>query len=609
MTKKLLFGLATLVFSANIAMATVAPIQLAQRAGNKNTTMHKAVANDDTQVLLEDFEQINTTTMMPEGWVVIDAATLMKSANIAETSENNAQAFEGTNALYSYFDDENVRDAWAISTAMTLEANVTYHIGLYAYCPGYNIADEWQLTIGSGQTPETQTNVVIDCAGSNAKKDTEYTLYTGTFTPTTSGTYYLGIHHCTSNFGANICLWDYIQVDSDHIRIMPEGYMTSKGGLWSIDQFMTDNQGYKLVPRVYTYEGETFEYGYSATYCESVEWDFGFYGIADDVTSEKPIVTFELDEDDNEVFNEDLLILKNKDGETGVLREYYINRIHNTDAYGDCVGNFKPEEGTYTLKSDDNLVYDALCGYSQSYKRIAERYDRPADAKTLIAGSYVIFGNYKFSAVNNPKKINARILKADENGIPGEVVFSKEFAIKEVFGTSQINDGYLALASIIFGEEVEVTGTFFFEIEFPEVQNAPNSSNHLFIAHCYPRENGDCTTYFYNSIDLASKPAGWYSAKDFFGYDICCGIYPNVYFNDNTAVKSPSVATWNVFTNGSELNIVNARENADIVITDIAGRIVLTAQAQAIKTTIETNLNAGVYIVTIDGVSTKVVIR
>ena len=607
MTKKLLFSMATLALSANIAMATVAPIPLAHLKSNKHVTMQKTVANEDTQILFEDFEQINTTTMMPEGWATFDAITSIKCQNPAAETGGALAAFSGDYALVSMYDDENPRDAWAISKAITLEANVTYHFGVYAFCMGYNIPDEWEMTIGTAQTAEAQTTTIIDSKGSNAVKDSDWTLYSGTFTPTTTGTYYVAIHHCTSQPGANISMWDDIQVDSDHIRIMPDGYMMSKGGLWSIDQFMADNQGYRLVPRVYTYAGEEFEYGYNATNCESVLWDFGFYGSTNDDTAAKPIVTFELPEDDNEIFNEDLLILINKDGETGILREYYINRIHGTEGFGDCVGNFKPEDNLYTFSSSDNATYDALCGLSETYSRIAERFDRPADAKTLIAGSYVLFGNYKISPVHASKNIIARILKADENGMPGEVVFTKELKIKDVFGTTEIPSGSLGLGAIVLEDEIEVTGTFFFEVEFPEI--TPSSNNRIFIAHSYARENGDCTTYFHNDIDLANKPAGWYSATDFCGMDICCGLYPNVYFNDNTAVKAPSVATWNVFVNGSELNIVNARENADIVVTDIAGRIVLTAQTQAIKTTIETNLNAGVYIVTIDGVSTKVVIR
>ena len=607
MTKKLLFGLATLALSANIAMATVAPVKLAQQAGSNRVNMQKTVASDDTQLLLEDFEEINTTTMMPEGWTTVDAATSISCDKPAEQTGGALQAFSGDYTLVSMYGDESARDAWAISSAIELEAGVTYHFGTWAFCMGYgNIIDEWEMTIGNAATVEAQTTTIIDRKGSNAQKDTEWNLYSGTFTPATTGTYYFAIHHCTGEVGGNICMWDYIQVDSDHIRIMPEGYMMSKGGLWSIDQFMSDGQ-YKMVPRVYTYEGETFEYGYNATNCESVEWDFGFYGVTNDNTAANPIVTFELEEDDNEVFNEDMLILINSDGETGILREYYINRIHNTDGYGDCVGNFKPEDNLYTFSSSSNASYDALCGLSETYHRVAERFDRPADAKTLIAGSYVIFGNYKISPVHSSKNITARIVKADENNMPGEVVFSKELKIKDVFGTTEIASGSLNLGAIVLEDEIEVTGTFFFEIEFPEI--TPSSNNRLFIAHSYARENGDCTTYFHNDIDLANKPAGWYSARDFYGMDICCGIYPNVYFNDNTAVEAPSVATWNVFTNGSELNIVNARENADIVITDIAGRVVFTAQARAIKTTIETNLNEGIYIVTIDGVSTKVAIR
>lgn len=605
MTKRLLFGLATLFVAANLAMAS-APAHLI-KTGQSRVTAQKTVVADDTQILFEEFEDINTTTMMPEGWVTFDAITYIKCGNILEESEGLYQAFDGNNALYSWYDEENPRDAWAISSAVTLEAGVTYHMGVYALCMGYYDADEWTMTIGTAQTPEAQTNIIIDCSGANSKKDTEWTFYSGTFTPQTSGTYYLGIHHCTTTTGGFICLWDDIQIDSDHLRFKPEGSLASKGGLWSIDHFMRDADGYKLVPRVYTFEGEKFEYSYNATHCESVLWDFGFYGNTADFEAEKPIVTFSLDEDDPHIFNEDLLILMNEDCETAILREYYITRVHASEPYGDCVGNFKPEDNAYTLSTSNSTPNEALIGLNESYNRIAERFNRPDNYKTLVAGSYLLYGNYKFSPVNAGKKITARILSVDANGMPGDVVYSKEFKIKDVFGTSEVPSGYLSLGALVFEEEVEVIGSFFFEIEFPEV--TPSSNNRLFLAHSYNRTNGDCTTYIYNNIDLASKPAGWYTAADYCDMNICCGIYPNVYFNDNTAVKTPSVASYTVFANGSELNIVNARENADIVVTDIAGRVVFTAQAQAIKTTIETNLNEGIYIVTIDGISTKVAIR
>lgn len=607
MTKKLLFGLATLFVAANLAMASAPAHLIKTGKGNSRQATKTSVASDDTQLLFEDFENINTTTMMPEGWVTFDPITYIKCGNILQESEGLYQAFEGSNALYSWYDEENSRDAWAISPGMTLEAGTTYYMGVYALCMGYYSPDEWTMTIGTAQTPEAQTNIIIDCSGINSKHDTEWTFYQGTFTPETSGTYYIGIHHCTTSTEGFICLWDDLQVDSDHLRFRPEGSFTSKGGLWSIDQFLADQAGYRLVPHVYTYEGEEFEYSYKANHCESVEWDFGFYGVTDDINASNPIVTFDLAEDDIKIFNEDLLILMNQDNETAILREYYMTRIHGEEGVADCVGNFKPEDNTYTFSTSSSTPNEALIGLNESYKRIAERFDRPADAKTLIAGSYVMFGNYRISPVNASKNLKVRILNADANGMPGEAVFSKEFKIKDVLGTNQISEGYLSLGAIVLEEEVEVTGTFFFEIEFPEI--TPNANNHIFLAHSNNRDNGDCTTYIYNNIDLASKPKGWYTATDYCDMNICCGIYPNVYFNDNTAVKTPSAASWTVFVNGSELNIVNARENADIVITDIAGRIVFTAQAQAIKTSIETNLNNGVYIVTIDGVSTKVVIR
>ena len=119
MTKKLLFSLATLALATNLAMATVAPARLMQTKGTAHKAQ-KAVVADDTQILFEDFEQINTTTMMPEGWKQFDAMTNIKCAQPANETGGALVAFSGDYALVSMYDDENPRDAWAISSAMTL---------------------------------------------------------------------------------------------------------------------------------------------------------------------------------------------------------------------------------------------------------------------------------------------------------------------------------------------------------------------------------------------------------------------------------------------------------------------------------------------------------
>lgn len=612
MTKKLLFSLVAIAIAANVAIAQVATPMLLQAKTSAPSKQHnrtmvqKAPMADDTQVLLEDFEQLNQDNMMPEGWVVVDALQGVNCANIAESTQGQFGAFSEDYGLTSMYDDENSRDAWAIAPAITLEAGQTYHVGIYAFCMGYaSTTDEWQLTVGTSQSVEAQTTVVIDHTGSNATRDSEWILCTGTFTPATTGSYYLAIHHCTQATGGNMAMWDYLQVDSDHIRFMPEGFFRSKGGLWSLDQFMADANGNYLMPRVYTYEGEQFEFSYYAENCESVMWDFGSYGNPSESDEASPIISYDLGEGKDEVATENVLIMMNEDGEAYSIREFYINRVHNEKAFFDFVGNFKPEDNLYTLS--DNGTNEALCGLNSSYRRIAERFDRPADSKITVAGFYLVFGNYKMSPVHINKTYTARILQADANGMPGNVLFSKEYKFSETMGKDEISSGYLALAPVVFESEVEVTGSFFIELELPEI--TPSSNNRLFIAHCYDRENDDCSTYYYNSTDIAGKPAGWYNAYDFYGRNICCGIYPNVLFNDKTAVIAPSMAACTVYANGSELNVVNAKLGSKIVVTDIAGRVVLTATANNLKTTINTGLNEGIYIVTVDGVSTKISIR
>ena len=159
-----------------------------------------------------------------------------------------------------------------------------------------------------------------------------------------------------------------------------------------------------------------------------------------------------------------------------------------------------------------------------------------------------------------------------------------------------------------FSQEVAVKGTFFIEFEFPSISIGSNNS--IFFATTQARAfANDNSSYFYNPTSVSGMSEGWYSSNDYYGAGISSAIYPLVTFQDMAGVAAPSVSECTVYANGKEINIVNAQEGSEIVITDIAGRVVLRTPANAIKTTLNTNLSAGVYVVTVDGVSTKVALR
>lgn len=625
MIKKLLLGI---VAAAITSSATMADLQInqsltqeltksnftqSQATPNKGTkTMRYAKASDDTQLLLEDFETFNSETLIPTGWVAIhnDVDGGITCSNILESTMGGFGAFSGDFGLSSMYNDYGARDGWAIASGVELEAGHTYHFGIYAFCQGYQgVIDEWELTIGNAQTAAAQTNVIIDMKGANATTNQEWTLYTGTFTPSVSGTYYAAIHHCSQTPGGNICLWDYFQIDSDHVKILPRGSMTSVRGLWSMDGHTQDEEGNIGMYRLYIQDGDYLKYACLATDCKGVEWDFGSYATTADVTASQPNSVFDFSSaSSDEVYNDVFLTMKNDDGEAYAIREFFVNRIGNTTSFNDFVGNFCPEDGFY-IYSGGSGDYDALSGINPNYFRFAERFTLPENVSATVSGAYTIPIYYSLTVINRKKEFTVRVLEADENNMPGEEVYSESFKFEDVFGSVGFKQA--AIAPIVFTGDPTVKGTFFLEFEFPEGVNI-GSQNHLFLATSGLRVYDEgCTSFYYNAVGTESKPQGWLSAIDFYNVKggVSTAIFPLVTILDNAAVTAPKMSDCTVFANGSEISVVNAPQGCDIVVTDITGRVVLSQEAKGLRTNINSGLNAGIYIVTVNGVSTKIAIR
>lgn len=620
MTRKLLLTVATFALTSILAMSQLNRLNLEENLKNSfsatveqqsgviinNNPMQKAPAAD-TQIFFEDFEDFNTTTMLPAGWETTDNLSgAMSVSNIYESTRGSIAAFSGDYALSSMYDDEKARDGWAFAPALELEAGTTYHFGVYALCMGYqSLVDEWEMTIGNAKTPEAQTNVIMDYTGDNAITNSKWELCTGTFTPETSGTYYLAIHHCTQQIGVNIVMWDYLQVDSDHVKILPKGVLFSKGGLWSLDGHTQDEEGNVLPYRAYLSDGDQMQYGCAGSNIETLMWDFGPYATADNVEGAQPIVTYNFPENEDQFYNDVVLVMMNGDGEAYAMREFFIDRIGNNSTFTDFVSNIRPEDGFYKYTSGSN--YDAVSGLNTGYTRMAERYILPDDVTVSVPGGYLIPVHYNMSVINRNKEFTIRVLSADENDMPGEAVFSKNFKFSEVFGTQSFE--YTMLAIFDFGEDVKVTGTFFIEFEFPSLSISSNNTLFLATSSARPFAN-DHSSFYYNEMATQGTIAGWNSSTQMFGAGVSTAIYPLVTFQDKAGVDAPQhVSECTVFANGRDINVVNAQAGSSIVVTDLAGRIVLQATADDFKTVINSELNAGIYIVTVNGTSTKIAIR
>ena len=97
-------------------------------------------------------------------------------------------------ATYIYHGD-NAADDWLVTPGLVLEAGVTYTIALEAIKPtpvSHTYTETFEVKVGTEATADALS------AGAQVIKTTEvttsWTNYRRTFTPTTSGTYYVGIH-------------------------------------------------------------------------------------------------------------------------------------------------------------------------------------------------------------------------------------------------------------------------------------------------------------------------------------------------------------------------------------------------------------------------------
>lgn len=120
--------------------------------------------------------------------------------------------------LYLYNSDgTTAADDWFFTGCIDLVAGNTYDLSFYHRVGGEIYPEDLEMFIGTDQTIAAMTNSVIDLDGLT---NTVWTKATGTFTPTTTETYYLGFH-CTS--AAN--MW-YVAVDDINISFTPSSVLS-----------------------------------------------------------------------------------------------------------------------------------------------------------------------------------------------------------------------------------------------------------------------------------------------------------------------------------------------------------------------------------------------
>lgn len=569
-------------------MQAVAPSQMSLR------TPQKAPAAAASVVYSSDFEN-------EQEWTIVDNSTTA-AFPMQIGGLQGIDPVSGVRYLVSGYDSRAARNAWAFSEGVELTAGQTYSVGVYAYASGFsNTLDEWRVTVGTAANEASQTTTVIDRSGDNAVSYTEWTLCTAEFTPSASGTYYFGINHCTKTFDVNAVAFDLFQVDDEKIAVYPSGTMYSEGGLWSVwNLFAIDEQGTLPTPILYSASSVPMTYNYVGKDVETIEWMFGEGASVSSSTEDSPVITYNFAEDS---INTDVyLFLRNSDGEVALERNYDVKNLYSSQVAADYVCNFQPEDmPTYYTNTSSNQ-YSFLFGMSAINQEFAEYFELPETFNSTVSGIMMMAAGYNATTTDLSDEVVVNICAPDAEGLPGEVLGGQTITIGDLF------TGYNSLM-ITFDTPVNVEGSFFVTLRMPDA--TPSSSYYLALYNATERGNTYNTMYF--NIEDASLgiPTGWYAAPEIFE-----GLYTSALVSPLLQCETTGVAANKldnssiVYTNGKELNIVNAAAGSHVMVTDIAGRTVLaTSVGNSVRTTINTNLNRGIYLVTVDGKTTKVAIR
>ena len=569
-------------------MQAVAPSQMSLR------TPQKAPAAAASVVYSSDFEN-------EQEWTIVDNSTTA-SFPMQISGLQGIDPVSGDLYLISGYDNRAARNAWAFSEGVELTAGQTYSVGVYAYASGYqNTLDEWRVTVGTAANEASQTTTVIDRSGDNAVSYTEWTLCTAEFTPSASGTYYFGINHCTKTFDVNAVAFDLFQVDDEKIAVYPSGTMYSEGGLWSVwNLFAIDEQGTAPTPMLYSASSVPMTYNYVGKDVETVEWMFGEGASVSSSTEDSPVITYNFAEDS---INTDVyLFLRNSDGEVALERNYDVKNLYSSQVAADYVCNFQPEDMPAYYTNTSSNQYSFLFGMSAINQEFAEYFELPETFNSTVSGIMMVAAGYNATTTDLSDEVVVNICAPDAEGLPGEVLGGQTITIGDLF------TGNTSLM-ITFDTPVNVEGSFFVTLRMPDA--TPSSSYYLALYNATERGN-NCNTMYFNIEDASlGIPTGWNAAPEIFE-----GLYTSALVSPLLQCETTGVAANKldnssiVYTNGKELNIVNAAAGSHVMVTDIAGRTVLaTSVGNSVRTTINTNLNRGIYLVTVDGKTTKVAIR
>ncbi|MDL2243179.1 choice-of-anchor J domain-containing protein, partial [Bacteroidales bacterium OttesenSCG-928-K03] len=170
-----------------------------------------------TQTIFSDGFEGSLTGWMAENLGTGGNWTVVSSADVTGDYLPNS----GTYGAANFWASGQARNAWLHSPGFELEAGTTYTISFYLSLPGfplYTEHDYFEAKIGQAQSAAAMTTELYR---NTTTYVSSWTKIEQTFTPTTTGTYYLGFHAFTPTDEGDIISIDDILVTAEDDTLPP----------------------------------------------------------------------------------------------------------------------------------------------------------------------------------------------------------------------------------------------------------------------------------------------------------------------------------------------------------------------------------------------------
>lgn len=527
---------------------------------------------------VESFDKTNITT---DGWLISDAST-SASFKMDIGSLAGLKAISGNSYLISGYDTSISRNAWAFSPSVSLTANKTYYIYIYARAAGYaDVKDEFKITVGTNQTSASQTTILIDRTGANAVIYSGWVKLEGVFRPSVTKSYVFGINHCTVAKDVNAVAFEDFTISENRFIPAPVAKIYSSGGLNSLQH-----------DSVYVSKNEELSYYAKATNVAMSSWVFD--GSANNITQLQgdSIVTVNYDAEGQHIAKLNVLGL---DG-SSISQADTVNYLIRPQGITDIVWNINPTDG-YTVNTTgtaNNYAY----GLNGTYNKIAEQYYLPSNVSVKLNALYFCVYYYQLLNTNRSKAFTITIQSKDsETGLPGAVLATYTPTFATLFGTTTIN-GSSIYKSYALTTALAITGSFYVVLDFTNA-GLPGATNNIGLISTTerPYEYGTSYVYYQNQWTSIGYASGGIAA------------YLTYVIPISTTIKTTTTPQLVVYIADNKLHIEQATVGSKLSVFDLSGKNIYSTVLKADNTALSLSLKRGVYLIKVDDKVSKIIVK